>query len=48
MDIIFNSRLVHHILLREVEDDKANAMTFDLNGTIVTFSKEEFLLVTRL
>ena len=48
MDIIFNSLPVHHILLREVEDDRGDAMTFDLNGKIVMFSKEEFLLVIGL
>ena len=38
MDIIFNSPLVHHILLKEVEDDRGDAMAFDLKGTNVTFS----------
>ena len=45
MEIIFNNPLVHYILLREVEDD---VMTFDLNGTIITFSKDKFLLVNEL
>ncbi|XP_038887207.1 uncharacterized protein LOC120077396 [Benincasa hispida] len=44
MDIIFNSPLVHYILLREVENHRKDAMTFDLNGTVVTFTKEDFLL----
>ncbi|XP_038885907.1 uncharacterized protein LOC120076213 [Benincasa hispida] len=48
MDIIFNSPLVHYILLREVEDDRKDAMTFNLNGMVVTFTKEDFLLVTGL
>ncbi|XP_038904309.1 uncharacterized protein LOC120090663 [Benincasa hispida] len=47
-DIIFNSPLVHYILLREVVDDRKDAMTFNLNGTVVTFSKEDFLLVMGL
>lgn len=47
MHIIFNSPLVHYILLREVTDDRDDVMTFVLNGTIVTFSKE-LLLVTGL
>ena len=48
MNIIFNNPLVHYILLREVKDNRGDAMTFDLNGKIVMFSKEEFLLVTGL
>ncbi|XP_038902478.1 uncharacterized protein LOC120089133 [Benincasa hispida] len=48
MDIVFNSLLVHHILSREVESSRPDSMTFDLNGTIVEFSKEDFLLVTGL
>ncbi|XP_038896227.1 uncharacterized protein LOC120084503 [Benincasa hispida] len=48
MDIIFNSPLVHYILLTEVVDDRKNIMTFDLNGTVVTFFKEDFPLVTGL
>ena len=47
MDIMFNSPLIHYVLLREVEGNRGNAMTFDLNGMIITFSKEDFLLVTR-
>ena len=48
MDIILNNLLVHYILRREVEDNRDDAMTFDFYGTIVTFSKEEFLLATWL
>ncbi|XP_038876469.1 uncharacterized protein LOC120068893 [Benincasa hispida] len=48
MDIIFNSPLIHYILLREVEDYRKDSMTFDLNGTVVTFIKEDFLLVIGL
>ncbi|XP_031741885.1 uncharacterized protein LOC105435430 isoform X2 [Cucumis sativus] len=48
MDLVFSSPLVHHILLREVKDERPDAMSFNLNGIIATFSKEEFLLVTGL
>ncbi|XP_038890219.1 uncharacterized protein LOC120079858 [Benincasa hispida] len=48
MDIIFNGSLVHYITLREVVDDRKDAMTFDLNGTVIAFSKEDFLLVMGL
>ncbi|XP_038889082.1 uncharacterized protein LOC120078991 [Benincasa hispida] len=48
LDIIFNSPLVHCILLREVEDHRKDSMAFDLNGIIVTFTKEDFLLMTGL
>ncbi|XP_038885893.1 uncharacterized protein LOC120076200 [Benincasa hispida] len=48
MEIIFNNSLVHYILLKEVEDDRKNVMTFDLNGTVITFTKKDFLLVIGL
>lgn len=50
MDIVFNSPLVHHILLREVHVQNHNdeTMYFNLNGHTVKFSKDEFLLVTGL
>lgn len=35
MDIIFNSPLVHYILLRKMKDDRTDGMTFALNGAIV-------------
>lgn len=46
MDVKFNSSLFHYILLRDVKDIKRDFMPFDLNHTIVTFSKDDFFLVT--
>lgn len=48
VDLVFNSPLVHHILLREVMDERPDVMSFDLRGTIATFSKKEFMLLTGL
>lgn len=48
INIVFNSHLVHHILLREVEGSRDELMRFDINGANVKFSKKEFLLVTKL
>lgn len=45
MDIVFNSLLVYHILLREVQSNRIDVM---LTGKIVKFSKDEFWLVTGL
>lgn len=39
MDIVFNSLLVYHILLREVQSNRIDVM---LTGKIVKFSKDEF------
>lgn len=39
---------MHYILLREVKNDRTDGMTFDLNGTIVRFKKEDFLFVKGL
>lgn len=48
MNIVINNPLVHHILLREVQKNIVDAMSFELNEKIVVFSKEEFLLVMGL
>ena len=44
MDIVCNSPLVHHIILRQVhvENSNAKSMYFDLNGHTVKFFKDEF------
>lgn len=48
LDMMFCSALVHYFLLREVVDTRPDVMSFDILGTIVTFSKAEFLLMTGL
>lgn len=48
MDVKFNSPLFHYILLGEVKDNTRDIVTFDLNGIIVTFRKNDFLLVIGL
>lgn len=49
LDMMFCSFLVHYFLLREVADDTADSMSLNIGaGTIVTFSKAEFLLITGL
>lgn len=47
MDVKFNGPLFHYILLGEVKDNMRDVITFNLNGIIVTFTKNDFLLVTR-
>lgn len=47
-DMMFCSGLVHYFLLREVIDSRPDAMNFNIRGTIMTFSKAEFLLRTGL
>lgn len=41
-----NGQLSHHLLLREVGDDRPNMINFNLLGNIVSFGKEEFDLIT--
>lgn len=49
MDIVFYSLLVHHILSRELGEDRGDdSMNFRLNEHNVNFSKDEFLLVIEL
>lgn len=48
MHITFNGPLVHHLLLREVEDSKLNAVSVNLFGNKCRFGRKEFYLITEL
>lgn len=48
IEIVFISPLVHCIPLKEVKVRREDSMSFFVRGTIFTFSKDEFLLMTRL
>ncbi|XP_038882418.1 uncharacterized protein LOC120073687 [Benincasa hispida] len=42
------SPLIHHMLLREVKNSGMDSISFFVRGKVVTFSKDEFLLITGL
>ncbi|XP_022157016.1 uncharacterized protein LOC111023842 [Momordica charantia] len=48
MDVVFNGPLIHHLLLREVEEPRQDVISFDLFGKRVSFGKREFDLITGL
>ncbi|XP_022155158.1 uncharacterized protein LOC111022300 [Momordica charantia] len=48
MDVVFNGPLIHHLLLREVEEPRQDIISFDLFGKRVSFGKREFDLITGL
>ncbi|XP_038887193.1 uncharacterized protein LOC120077380 [Benincasa hispida] len=48
VDMVFNNPIIHHILLREVKRTRSDSMSFSVCGKIVTFSKDDFLLMTGL
>ncbi|KAL2470687.1 DUF1985 domain-containing protein [Abeliophyllum distichum] len=47
-EIVLNHQLIHQVLLREVKQPNVDEMWFNLSGTLVHFSLEEFCLITRL
>ena len=48
VDLVFNGQLFHHFLLREVREDSTNVISFNILGKKVTFTQEDFNLVTGL
>ncbi|XP_038904324.1 uncharacterized protein LOC120090678 [Benincasa hispida] len=46
--LVFNGLLCHYILLKEVEEDKEDVISFKLLGKKVSFGREEFDIVTNL
>ena len=48
VDLVFNGQLFHHFLLREVREDSTDSISFNILGKKVTFTQEEFNLVTGL
>ncbi|XP_022156117.1 uncharacterized protein LOC111023081 [Momordica charantia] len=48
MDIVFNGPLIHHLLLKEVEEPREDVISFDLLRKRVSCGKREFDLITEL
>lgn len=48
MDIVFNCLLIHHLLLREVNESRPNVISFELLENKVSFSERKFNLMTSL
>ncbi|XP_038887081.1 uncharacterized protein LOC120077257 [Benincasa hispida] len=46
IELVFNSPLIHHMLLREVKKSGMDSISFFVRGKVVTFSKDDFLLIT--
>lgn len=38
VDVVLNGKLFHHFLLREVEDENLNVISFNILGKKVTFT----------
>lgn len=45
---MFNGLLCHYILMREVEEDMSNTISFKLLGRKVSYGHEQFNIVTKL
>ncbi|KAL4016831.1 hypothetical protein IC575_024489 [Cucumis melo] len=48
LNIVFNGPLIHYLLLREVEDEGKDSISFLLGGVVCTFGRREFNIVTGL
>ncbi|KAL0534398.1 hypothetical protein IC582_028689 [Cucumis melo] len=48
LNIIFNGSLIHYLLLREVEDEGKDYISFLLGGVVCTFGRREFNIITGL
>ncbi|KAL0557075.1 hypothetical protein IC582_005593 [Cucumis melo] len=48
LNIVFNGPLIHYLLLREVEDEGKNYISFLLRGVVCTFGRREFNIITGL
>lgn len=48
VNIVFNGQLIHHFLFREIRDDDKDVISFNILGKKVTFTLENFNLITRL
>ncbi|XP_038891634.1 uncharacterized protein LOC120081026 [Benincasa hispida] len=48
IELGFNIPLIHHMLLREVKKSGVDSISFFFRGKVVTFSKDDFLLITGL
>ncbi|KAL4029994.1 hypothetical protein IC575_008225 [Cucumis melo] len=47
-NIVFNGPLIHYLLLREVEDEGKDYISFLLGGIVCTFGRREFNIITGL
>ena len=48
LNIIFNESLIHYLLLREVEDEGKDHISFMIGEVVCTFSRREFNIITDL
>ncbi|KAL4021790.1 hypothetical protein IC575_020607 [Cucumis melo] len=48
LNIVFNGPLIHYLLLREVEDEGNDSISFLLGGVVCTFGRREFNIITGL
>ncbi|KAL0545995.1 hypothetical protein IC582_015899 [Cucumis melo] len=48
LNIVFNGPLIHYLLLREVEDEVKDSISFLLGGVVCTFGRREFNIITGL
>ncbi|KAL0551780.1 hypothetical protein IC582_010869 [Cucumis melo] len=48
LNIVFNGPLIHYLLLREVEDEGKDCISFLLGGIVCTFVRREFNIITGL
>ncbi|KAL0539921.1 hypothetical protein IC582_024142 [Cucumis melo] len=48
LNIVFNGPLIDYLLLREVEDEGKDHISFLLGGVVCTFDKREFNIITGL
>ncbi|KAL0536870.1 hypothetical protein IC582_025833 [Cucumis melo] len=48
LNIVFNGPLIHYLLLREVEDEGNDSISFLLGGVVCTFGRREFNIITAL
>ncbi|XP_038880467.1 uncharacterized protein LOC120072127 [Benincasa hispida] len=48
VDLVFNGQLFHYLLLKEVIDANPDVISFNILGKKVTFSQDDFNLITGL
>ncbi|KAL0549044.1 hypothetical protein IC582_013524 [Cucumis melo] len=48
LNIVFNGSLIHYLLLRKVEDEGKDYISFLLGGVVCTFGRREFNIITGL
>ncbi|XP_022154873.1 uncharacterized protein LOC111022026 [Momordica charantia] len=48
LEMMFCSGVVHHFLSREVVGSSDDSMSFLIGGNVLTFSKDQFMLITGL